>query len=127
MTRLPRAKGREIVRALEKRGFVVDRTRGSHVFLKHPDGVKSFFSFGLQLSTVNLPRVALTRHGVPSTFAYPCSSYLPYTLPSSVSRNPFICHLRKHRGCGPILELLAPPRHSYATFASRSGLPGAPP
>jgi predicted RNA binding protein YcfA (HicA-like mRNA interferase family) len=38
MTRLPRAKGREIVRALEKRGFVVDRTRGSHVFLKHPDG-----------------------------------------------------------------------------------------
>lgn len=38
MTRLPRAKGREIVRALEKRGFVIDRTRGSHVFLKHPDG-----------------------------------------------------------------------------------------
>ena len=38
MTRLPRAKGREIVRALEKAGFVVDRTRGSHVFLKHPDG-----------------------------------------------------------------------------------------
>ena len=38
MTRLPRAKGREIVRALERRGFVVDRTRGSHVFLKHPDG-----------------------------------------------------------------------------------------
>jgi predicted RNA binding protein YcfA (HicA-like mRNA interferase family) len=23
---------------LEKAGFVVDRTRGSHVFLKHPDG-----------------------------------------------------------------------------------------
>jgi len=38
MTRLPRAKGREIVRALEKAGFVADRTRGSHVFLKHPDG-----------------------------------------------------------------------------------------
>jgi predicted RNA binding protein YcfA (HicA-like mRNA interferase family) len=38
MTRLPRAKGREIVRALEKAGFAVDRTRGSHVFLKHPDG-----------------------------------------------------------------------------------------
>lgn len=38
MTRLPRAKGREIVRALGKCGFVVDRTRGSHVFLKHPDG-----------------------------------------------------------------------------------------
>ena len=31
MTRLPRAKGREIVRALQRVGFDVDRTRGSHV------------------------------------------------------------------------------------------------
>jgi predicted RNA binding protein YcfA (HicA-like mRNA interferase family) len=38
MTRLPRVKGREVVRALEKVGFIIDRTRGSHVFLKHPDG-----------------------------------------------------------------------------------------
>lgn len=38
MTRLPRVKGREIVRALEKAGFIIERTRGSHVFLKHPDG-----------------------------------------------------------------------------------------
>jgi predicted RNA binding protein YcfA (HicA-like mRNA interferase family) len=38
MTRLPRVKGREILRALEKAGFAVDRTRGSHVFLKHSDG-----------------------------------------------------------------------------------------
>lgn len=38
MTRLPRAKGKEIVRALEKAGFAVVRRRGSHVFLKHPDG-----------------------------------------------------------------------------------------
>jgi predicted RNA binding protein YcfA (HicA-like mRNA interferase family) len=38
MTRLPRVKGREIVRALEKAGFAIDRTRGSHVFLKHSDG-----------------------------------------------------------------------------------------
>lgn len=38
MTRLPRSKGREIVRALEKAGFAVDRIRGSHVFLKHTDG-----------------------------------------------------------------------------------------
>jgi predicted RNA binding protein YcfA (HicA-like mRNA interferase family) len=38
MTRLPRIKGREIVRALEKAGFSAWRTRGSHVFLKHPDG-----------------------------------------------------------------------------------------
>lgn len=38
MTRLPRAKGREVVRALERAGFSIERTRGSHVFLKHPDG-----------------------------------------------------------------------------------------
>lgn len=38
MTRLPRAKGREVVRALQRAGFSVERTRGSHVFLKHPDG-----------------------------------------------------------------------------------------
>lgn len=38
MTRLPRVKGREIVRALEKAGFSIYRTRGSHVFLKHSDG-----------------------------------------------------------------------------------------
>jgi len=38
MTRLPRLKGKELVRALERAGFQVDRTRGSHVFLKHPDG-----------------------------------------------------------------------------------------
>jgi len=38
MTRLPRLKGKELVRALERAGFAVDRTRGSHVFLRHSDG-----------------------------------------------------------------------------------------
>jgi predicted RNA binding protein YcfA (HicA-like mRNA interferase family) len=38
MTRLPRLKGKELVRALERAGFTVNRTRGSHVFLSHPDG-----------------------------------------------------------------------------------------
>jgi predicted RNA binding protein YcfA (HicA-like mRNA interferase family) len=38
MTRLPRIKGKELIRALERAGFLIDRTRGSHVFLKHPDG-----------------------------------------------------------------------------------------
>jgi predicted RNA binding protein YcfA (HicA-like mRNA interferase family) len=38
MTRLPRLKGRELVRALERAGFAVVRSRGSHVFLRHPDG-----------------------------------------------------------------------------------------
>ena len=38
MTRLPRLKGREVMRLLEKVGFRVIRTRGSHFFLKHSDG-----------------------------------------------------------------------------------------
>ena len=38
MTRLPRLKGKEVIRALERIGFRVVRTRGSHVLLKHPDG-----------------------------------------------------------------------------------------
>jgi predicted RNA binding protein YcfA (HicA-like mRNA interferase family) len=33
MTRLPRIKGKELIRALERAGFSVDRTRGSHAFL----------------------------------------------------------------------------------------------
>jgi predicted RNA binding protein YcfA (HicA-like mRNA interferase family) len=38
MTRLPRLKGKDIVRVLENMGFRAIRTRGSHVFLKHSDG-----------------------------------------------------------------------------------------
>jgi predicted RNA binding protein YcfA (HicA-like mRNA interferase family) len=38
MTRLPRPKGKEVVRALERAGFTVARIRGSHVFLQHSDG-----------------------------------------------------------------------------------------
>jgi predicted RNA binding protein YcfA (HicA-like mRNA interferase family) len=38
MTRLPRLKGKELVRLLEKLGFEIVRTRGSHFFLRHADG-----------------------------------------------------------------------------------------
>jgi predicted RNA binding protein YcfA (HicA-like mRNA interferase family) len=38
MTRLPRLKGKEIIRILERAGFHAVRTKGSHTFLKHPDG-----------------------------------------------------------------------------------------
>lgn len=37
MTRLPRIKGKELIRILERAGFRVIRTKGSHVFLRHPD------------------------------------------------------------------------------------------
>ena len=38
MTRLPRLKGKDVVRALQRAGFTITRTRGSHVFMQHPDG-----------------------------------------------------------------------------------------
>jgi predicted RNA binding protein YcfA (HicA-like mRNA interferase family) len=38
MTRLPRISGAEVVRALERAGFSTIRIRGSHHFLRHPDG-----------------------------------------------------------------------------------------
>jgi predicted RNA binding protein YcfA (HicA-like mRNA interferase family) len=38
MSRLPGPKARELIRALEQKGFAVVRVRGSHYRLKHPDG-----------------------------------------------------------------------------------------
>ena len=38
MPRLPRLRGRQAIRALNRAGFVVVRVRGSHHFLRHPDG-----------------------------------------------------------------------------------------
>jgi predicted RNA binding protein YcfA (HicA-like mRNA interferase family) len=38
MTRLPRLKGKELIRNLEKLGFEVVRSRGSHFLLRHKDG-----------------------------------------------------------------------------------------
>ena len=38
MTRFPAFEGKEVVTVLAKFGFIVERQRGSHVFLKHPDG-----------------------------------------------------------------------------------------
>jgi len=38
MTRLPSLTGEQIIKALGKAGFQVLRQRGSHVYLKHPDG-----------------------------------------------------------------------------------------
>jgi len=38
MARLPRLKGKELIRILKQYGFDVVRIRGSHHSLKHPDG-----------------------------------------------------------------------------------------
>lgn len=38
MTSYPAVKGKDIVAALRRAGFAVIRTKGSHNFLRHPDG-----------------------------------------------------------------------------------------
>ena len=38
MPKLPRLRGKELIRSLTKLGFEVIRIRGSHQFLQHPDG-----------------------------------------------------------------------------------------
>ena len=38
MSTLPRPTGKELVRALERAGFAAERIRGSHYFVRHPDG-----------------------------------------------------------------------------------------
>lgn len=37
MSKLPRVSGREVVRALGRIGYEVDRQRGSHIVLRHRD------------------------------------------------------------------------------------------
>jgi len=38
MTKLPRASGKEVILALSRVGFEVIRIKGSHHFLRNPDG-----------------------------------------------------------------------------------------
>ncbi len=38
MSKLPVLTGTALVSILKKIGFTIDRQRGSHVFMKHPDG-----------------------------------------------------------------------------------------
>jgi len=38
MSTFPAASGRALIKALRKFGFEIVRTKGSHYFLRHPDG-----------------------------------------------------------------------------------------
>jgi predicted RNA binding protein YcfA (HicA-like mRNA interferase family) len=38
MIRLPSVTGKQVIKALGKAGFEIFRQKGSHVYLKHPDG-----------------------------------------------------------------------------------------
>ncbi len=44
MPRLSRLRGREVIAALRRAGFVVLRIKGSHHFLQHPDGWRTVVS-----------------------------------------------------------------------------------
>ena len=45
MSTLPRPTGKELIRALERAGFITERIRGSHYFLRRPDGALLSFLF----------------------------------------------------------------------------------
>ena len=38
MSRLRRVTGRQVLKALQRAGFMLIRTKGSHHFVRHPDG-----------------------------------------------------------------------------------------
>ena len=38
MSKLPSLTGKQVVKALQKAGFTAIRQKGSHAFLRHPDG-----------------------------------------------------------------------------------------
>ncbi|MGA2626607.1 MAG: type II toxin-antitoxin system HicA family toxin [Candidatus Bathyarchaeia archaeon] len=44
--KLPVLSGKEIIKALEQIGFLPVRQKGSHVFLRHPDGRRTVVLFG---------------------------------------------------------------------------------
>lgn len=67
MTQYPALSGKQIVSALQRLGFEVVRTRGSHHFVRHPDGratavpVHSGETIGRGLMAKILRDVELTR------------------------------------------------------------------
>ena len=59
MSRLPSLKAREVIRALERAGFVVVRIKGSHHILVHRDDPRRFTNVPAHASR-DLPRGTLT-------------------------------------------------------------------
>lgn len=64
MSTLPRPTGKELVRALERAGFVIERTRGSHYFLRHPDGRTTVIPLRARALGLGLLRKILTDCGL---------------------------------------------------------------
>jgi predicted RNA binding protein YcfA (HicA-like mRNA interferase family) len=64
MSTLPRPTGKELVRALERAGFVVERIRGSHHFLRHPDGRATIVPLRTRTLGLGLLRKILSDCGI---------------------------------------------------------------
>jgi len=56
MPRLPRTTGRRIRRALERAGWYVERQRGSHLILRHPDKPEARVTLSVHSREIILPK-----------------------------------------------------------------------
>lgn len=66
MSTLPRPTGKELIRALERAGFVLERVRGSHHFLRHPDGRATVIPLRTRALGLGLLRKILSDCGIKS-------------------------------------------------------------
>jgi len=64
MSTLPRPTGKELVKALERAGFVAERVRGSHYFLRHPDGRATVVPLRARTLGLGLLRKVLSDCGI---------------------------------------------------------------
>ena len=63
MSKLPSLTGKQVVKALRKAGFTIARQKGSHAFLRHPDGQSTVVPLhaGETIGPGLLPRSSVTR------------------------------------------------------------------
>lgn len=64
MSTLPRPTGKELVKALERAGFVVERVKGSHCFLRHQDKRATVVPFRTRTLGLGLLRKILSDCGI---------------------------------------------------------------
>lgn len=56
MPKTPRVTGRRLVRALQKGGWYIERQRGSHIMLRHPDKPEARVTLAVHSREVILPK-----------------------------------------------------------------------
>lgn len=67
MTKLPQTKGKELGKVLEKKGFVVRKTKGSHVVFTHLDGRRTTVPMHNKPLGVGLLKAILKQAGLDET------------------------------------------------------------